>query len=186
MKFPTIPNFIKAQPLNGYAYLTGSYDNLNNPILWICWHQYVDDISAETRRLETAIKLANKDKNTDHRKVLHKELKDYLKKIDVQQVTEARQLLKERFNYPIFMYEAEKVGITATGEEDLNELYPNSNQPHTIEKTCLEWYREFIADPKAFAALGGDEWWRMHGIILKFLLLAFGIWQHGMLLLNLL
>ncbi len=33
--------------------------------------------------------------------------------------------LKERFDYPIFLYEAEKVGITATGEPDANELYPN-------------------------------------------------------------
>ena len=57
----------------------------------------------------------------------------------------------ERFDYPIFMYEAEKVGITATGEEDQNELYPNSNQPEDIEKTCLEWYRDFLKDPKAFA-----------------------------------
>jgi hypothetical protein len=42
---------------------------------------------------------------------------------------ESRALLKERFDYSIFMYEAEKVGITATGEMDANELYPNDKRP---------------------------------------------------------
>ena len=68
-----------------------------------------------------------------------------------------RDRLKERFDYPIFMYEAEKVGISATGEEDQNELYPNANQPAYCDKTCLEWYREFLEDPKAFAVAGEVE-----------------------------
>jgi type I restriction enzyme M protein len=55
------------------------------------------------------------------------------------------------------MYEAEKVGISATGEEEQNELYPNANQPKGIEKTCLEWYREFQADPSGFIVVGGAE-----------------------------
>jgi type I restriction enzyme M protein len=63
---------------------------------------------------------------------------------------EYRQLLKDLFDYPIFMCEAEKVGITATGEDDQNELYPNDNLPDGIEKTCLEWYREFLVNPDAF------------------------------------
>lgn len=65
-----------------------------------------------------------------------KELEDIISR-------EARALLKERFFYPIFMYEAEKVGITATGESDYNELYPNDNKPPGTEKTCLELYQEF-------------------------------------------
>lgn len=55
------------------------------------------------------------------------------------------------------MYEAEKVGISATGEEDQNELYQNANQPKGIEKTCLEWYREFLTDPSGFSVGGGAE-----------------------------
>jgi type I restriction enzyme M protein len=74
-----------------------------------------------------------------------------------KKAAESRQLLKERFDYPIFMYEAEKVGISVTGEDDQNELYPNANQPEEIEKTCLEWFREFLADPKAFAGAEGVE-----------------------------
>ncbi len=67
---------------------------------------------------------------------------------------EARALLKERFDYPIFMYEAEKVGITATGEADRNELYPNDNPPADLEATCLDLYRQFRRDPDRFFASG--------------------------------
>ncbi|VVB64469.1 Uncharacterised protein [uncultured archaeon] len=71
-------------------------------------------------------------------------MKAIQKKIEENIPNESRQLLKERFDYPIFMYEAEKVGITATGDDDQNELYPNDNMPNSIDKTCLEWYQEFI------------------------------------------
>ena len=119
--------------------------------------KYADEITAETERLETSIDNAKEEKDTDGRRELQKELKAYLKKMDDKKTAESRQLLKERFDYSIFMYEAEKVGITATGEEDQNELYPQSNQSKDKEKTCLEWYREFLADPEAFAEVGGTE-----------------------------
>ena len=61
--------------------------------------------------------------------------------------TASRALLKQRFDYPVFLYEAEKVGISAAGEPDLNELYPNDRVPAGIEKSCLELYREFRQDP---------------------------------------
>jgi type I restriction enzyme M protein len=63
---------------------------------------------------------------------------------------ESRRLLKQRFNYPIFFYEAEKVGISATGEEDLNELYPNNKKPKNIDKTALEHYNKFLKNPKPY------------------------------------
>lgn len=119
--------------------------------------RYTDEIAKETERLETAIEKAKKDKDTEGRKALQKELKDYLNLMDEKKATESRQLLKDRFDYSIFMYEAEKVGITATGEEDLNELYPTNNKPKDIEKTCLEWYREFLADPEKFIGNGEAE-----------------------------
>lgn len=113
---------------------------------------YADEIAAETKRLEKAIVKAKDDKDTETRKALQKELKDYLKQMDGKKTSESRQLLKKLFDYLIFMYEAEKVGITATGEEDLNELYPSANnQPKDIEKTCLEWYREFLVNPTKLA-----------------------------------
>ena len=112
--------------------------------------QYADEMAVEKARLETAIQEAKDNKDTKQRHAMQKELKDYLKEMGARQIAEARQLLKERFDYSIFMYEAEKVGISATGEEDQNELYPNSNQPLEIEKTCVEWYSEFMSDPEAF------------------------------------
>ena len=119
--------------------------------------KYEVEITAETGQLESAIAKAKKQKDIEGRKVLQKELKAYVKQMDVKKAVESRQLLKEHFDYPIFMYEAGKVGISATGDEDQNELYPNSNQPQDIEKTCVEWYREFCADPRAFAKVGGVE-----------------------------
>jgi type I restriction enzyme M protein len=61
--------------------------------------------------------------------------------------------VKERFDYSIFLYEAEKVGITATGEEDQNELYSNQNVPPGVEKTALELHQEFRKHPEAFLIL---------------------------------
>ena len=119
--------------------------------------KYAGEIAKETKRLEAGIARAKENKDAERRKALQKELKDYIKQMEEKRASESRQLLKDRFDYPIFMVEAEKVGISATGEEDQNELYPNTNQPKAIEKTCLEWYREFLADPKAFATTGGAE-----------------------------
>ncbi len=75
------------------------------------------------------------------------EAKKALKELEALITKETRALLKERFSYPIFMYAAEKVGITATGEPDYNELYPNDNVPPGLEKTCLELYQEFRNNP---------------------------------------
>ncbi|MFY9822761.1 MAG: N-6 DNA methylase [Thermoanaerobaculia bacterium] len=54
------------------------------------------------------------------------------------------------FDYPVFMYEAERVGITGTGQEDDNELSPNPRKPRGLQKTCLEIYREFRSNPQKF------------------------------------
>ncbi|HLL71158.1 MAG TPA: N-6 DNA methylase [Pyrinomonadaceae bacterium] len=78
------------------------------------------------------------------------EAQQELKQLKEQIRREARGLLKERFAYPIFLYEADKVGITATGEPDQNELYPNENAPPGVAQTCLELYREFRRDSEKF------------------------------------
>lgn len=87
-------------------------------------------------------------------------MREYLKRMDDTKTREARALLKQRFDYPIFLYEAKKVGIAATGEADANELYPNDRMPAGIqpETTCLELYRRFRADPAEFVlpAVEGD------------------------------
>ena len=112
--------------------------------------RYADAMAAETARIETAIAAAKEARDAEGRKALQKELADYQKRMAETIARETRALLKERFPYPIFLYDAQKVGITATGEQDQNELVPNDNQPPDIAKTCLELYQEFRRDPKPF------------------------------------
>ena len=51
-----------------------------------------------------------------------------------------REKAKEDFDYPIFMCEAEHVGITSTGEEDTNDF-----------SEILEQYLNFRENPSEFA-----------------------------------
>lgn len=112
--------------------------------------RHADEIEAETARLEAVIEAAENVKDAETRNTARKELRDYRRRMDDVIRTESRALLRERFAYPVFLYEAETVGITATGEPDANELYPNDNVPPGVEKACLELYREFRNDPEAF------------------------------------
>ncbi len=112
--------------------------------------KYADEITTESARLEAAITAAKEARDAELRKALQKELKDYQKRMTDMITMETRALLKERFPYPIFLYEAEKVGITATGDAGQNELIPNDNLPSGIDKPCLELYQEYRRDPKAF------------------------------------
>ncbi len=130
------------------------FDELHAAIKSEIKDKFKEDTYAKTSRLEEEIQKLKNNKDSDKRKVLQKELRDYLNQIDEKKVVETRQQLKERFDYPIFMYDAEKVGISATGEEDENELYPNPKLPKNIEKTCLEWYQDFLNDPNTFVRVG--------------------------------
>jgi type I restriction enzyme M protein len=113
--------------------------------------KYRDEIEKETARLEGEIEAAKVARDAKRRKELQDELRRYKREMDDRIKVETRALLKERFPYAVFLYQAEKVGITSTGEADQNELYPNPNQPPGTEgKTCLEVYRAFIQDPKPF------------------------------------
>jgi type I restriction enzyme M protein len=121
--------------------------------------KYAPSIAAETGRLKAAIEVAKQVKDKDAKKQAEVELREYLKQMDDTTTREARALLKERFNYPVFLYEAKKVGITATGEPDDNELYANANLPAGMkpEDTCLSLYRRFRKNSKDFllSANGG-------------------------------
>lgn len=114
--------------------------------------KHAGTITNETKRIENAITAATESRNAMQRKVLQKELADFRKRMDEIIAAETRALLKERFPYPIFLYEAEKVGITATGEEDQNELcrYPKENLPAGLSETCLEVNQKFRRNPTAF------------------------------------
>lgn len=112
--------------------------------------KYADELASESARLEVAITAAKDVRDAEQRKALQKELTDYQKRMADIIATETRALLKQRFPYPIFLYEAEKVGITATGDAEQNELIPNDSLPPGISKSCLELYQEYRHDPKSF------------------------------------
>lgn len=112
--------------------------------------RYAPEIEKETARLTAEIAAAKAARNADLRKTLQRQLADYQRAIAEKIAAETRALLKQRWDYPIFLYEAEHVGITATGDAAPNELYPNDRQPPGCERTCLELYREFERDPQAF------------------------------------
>jgi len=116
--------------------------------------KYANEIASKTTRLTAEIEEAKKAHDIEKRKASQKELTANLKEMDQKKKAESCALLKERFPYPIFLYEAEKVGITATNEIDQNELYPNPNMPNGIKKSCLELYQEFLQSPESF--LQGD------------------------------
>lgn len=116
--------------------------------------KYAGEIAAESTRLQATIDAAKEERDAAARKAAQKALADYTRAMADKKTAESRALLKTRFNYPIFMYEAEKVGITATGEADQNELYPNPAVPPGLAKTCFELYQEFRADPEPFFAKG--------------------------------
>jgi hypothetical protein len=118
--------------------------------------KYAPEIAKRTQELQAGIEQANQDRNAERRKALQKELHDYQRQMKEKIEREARALLKARFPYPIFLYEADHVGITATGETDRvpNELVPNEFKPADVEQTTLELYLNFKADPAPFLLAG--------------------------------
>ena len=80
--------------------------------------------SAKTRgkKLQGQMKKAITPKDRRRMKELELELRTRLRELQERTLKESRQLLKERFDYPIFVAEGKHVGITATGQEDENEL----------------------------------------------------------------
>jgi type I restriction enzyme M protein len=91
-------------------------------------------------------------------KTIRSEVAKVLKEIENKKYHEARALLKERFSYFVFFYEAEHVGITSTGEPDYNELYRDEKNPMPpgVEQTVLEIHQDFRANPEAYL-LGNNE-----------------------------
>ena len=114
--------------------------------------KYAPEVAKRTGELKAAIAQAKKDRNPFRRKVLQTELRQYQRDMEAKIKVEARALLKSRFAYPVFLYEAEHVGITATGETDRvpNELVPGDHMPEGIEKAALDLYQEFQTNPARF------------------------------------
>jgi type I restriction enzyme M protein len=110
--------------------------------------KYEPEIAAKRSEFQAKIESSRDDKKLSAE--LKKELRLYERKMQDTIAVEARALVKGQFDYEIFLYEADKVGITATGEDDQNELYSNDNMPPGIERTAVDLYQEFRRRPKRF------------------------------------
>ena len=118
--------------------------------------KYTHEIAGKIEEVEAAITQTKADKDAAQRKTLQSELKQWQRDMEANISAEGRALLKSRFSYPIFLYEAGHVGITATGETDRvpNELVPGDYAPKGMEKTVLELYQGFRSDSENFLTAG--------------------------------
>ena len=118
--------------------------------------KYAYEIARKIEKVEAAITQTKADKDAAQRKALQSELKQWQRDMEANISAEGRALLKSRFSYPIFLYEAGHVGITATGETDRvpNELVPGDYVPKGMEKTVLELYQGFRNDSENFLTAG--------------------------------
>lgn len=97
----------------------------------------LNEILAKQKKEREALEAIFKDRKASKEK--KKETKIKLKELDDFSQSESRRLARADFDYPIFMCEAERVGISSTGEEDKNEL-----------PQILEEYEKFKEDPKNY------------------------------------
>ena len=115
-------------------------------------------VDATNAEFDARILAARDAKNADERKSALAEQRAFGKAEAARQSVEARAKHKERWAYSIFLYEAQRVGITATGEDDFSELLPADEignklgLPPDVSISALEMYRLFRDDPAAFAA----------------------------------
>lgn len=94
-----------------------------------------NEIFAKQKKEREALEAILQDRKVGKEK--KKEAKAKLKEFDNFAQSESRRLARADFDYPIFMCEADRVGISSTGEEDKNEL------PQIFEE-----YKKFKNDPK--------------------------------------
>ena len=99
------------------------------------------DILSKQKKEREALEEFLKDRKAGKEK--KKEAKVKLKELDEFLQDESRKLARAEFDYPIFMCEAEHVGITSTGET-------GPDTPNELPQ-ILEEYKNFKKDPKSFA-----------------------------------
>lgn len=78
------------------------------------------EILAKQKKERETLEIILKDRKAGKEK--KKQAKAKMKELDDFLQNESRRLARADFDYPIFMCEAERVGISSTGEEDKNEL----------------------------------------------------------------
>jgi len=92
--------------------------------------KHADSIKAESARLLAEIESTKTSKDAQKREELYRQLREYQTAMKERKDAELRDLLKDRFDYRIFLYDALDVGINAIGEDTVaNELIPNDRMP---------------------------------------------------------
>lgn len=113
--------------------------------------KYAPAIETETKRLATAIEAASKARDTETRQALRKQLRDFQNSMAHRIAAEVRQLMKERFDYRAFLYDAHDVGINAVGDDTVpNELVPGDRMPAGLSASALQLAEQFKQNPDAF------------------------------------
>jgi type I restriction enzyme M protein len=108
-------------------------------------------IEKETAHVLAEIEAAKEVKDTEKRQALRKQLRDFQTAMTQRKAGEVLQLLKERFDYSIFLYDALHVGINAVGDDNVpNELVPNDRMPAGISASALELAQQFKQNPEGF------------------------------------
>lgn len=105
---------------------------------------------AQPQAVRDAAKEAERQANT-HVRAAKKQSDQYEKTRANAVALAARRLLKAKLDYPIFMYDAQHVGMTSTGDVDRNELVPG-DLPEGVPESALELYHQFQHNPELFFA----------------------------------
>lgn len=112
-------------------------------LLGLASSEVIAEQEEERKKLEGSIE--DKKVSKEKKKEVRALLKGLSKKVD----EESRKRARAQFDYPIFMAEAEKVGITATGET-------GANVPNELPE-IFEQFIAFKKDPEGFAKRLEDE-----------------------------
>jgi type I restriction enzyme M protein len=80
------------------------------------------ELKKQLREIMMKISPSLTDADKERHAFLKKEFAQRMDRLEEQALSEARALLKQRVNYPVFPAHADHVGVTANGQPDKNEL----------------------------------------------------------------
>jgi type I restriction enzyme M protein len=112
-----------------------------------------EEVQTERARLEQEVEKAT---NANAREAAKKALRAFERAEAAEQVAETRRRMKKAHDYPVFLYDAQHVGMTATGEPDACELFETGKKDQPLpsgigpDDTALALYRAFRTDPTPF------------------------------------
>ena len=109
---------------------------------------FISDVGKTTAATRALASLAARESNARLRETKAFAVAE-LSRLEEELAREAAKRLRSKARYMIYMYDAEKVGISATGGDDDNELLPNPRVPKGVIITALEGFQRFITDPTA-------------------------------------